>query len=58
LRQMAQADTGRLLVMDQGKLVGLVTRSAIAHFIMLRSELGFTPPAGTKPAATPESKAA
>ncbi len=58
LRQMAQSDTGRLLIMNQDKLIGLITRSAIAHFIMLRSQLGFTPPDGVKPAAVPESRAA
>lgn len=41
LRQMAEAETGRLLVMDQNRLAGLITRGAIAHFIMVRNELGF-----------------
>ncbi len=58
LRQMSQSDSGRLLVMDQDRLTGLITRSAIAHFVMLRSQLGFTPPAGTKSAEAPESRAA
>ena len=51
LRQMAEGDTGRLLVMEQDRLVGLITRSAIAHFIMLRSQLGFAPPSGAKSAS-------
>ena len=51
LRQMAESDTGRLLVMEQDRLSGLITRSAIAHFIMLRSQLGFAAPSAAKPAA-------
>lgn len=41
LRQMAEAETGRLLVIENDRLTGLITRSAIAHFIMVRNELGF-----------------
>ena len=58
LRQMAESDSGRLIVMEQDRLMGLITRSAIAHFIMLRSQLGFMPPRGAKSAATPEARAA
>ena len=46
LRQMAEGDTARLLVMDHDRLVGLLSRSGVAHFIMMRSQLGFTPPGG------------
>jgi Zn-dependent protease/predicted transcriptional regulator len=41
LRQMSESDSARLLVMEHDKLVGLITRSAIAHFVMVRSQLGF-----------------
>ncbi|MGH7935155.1 MAG: site-2 protease family protein [Candidatus Binataceae bacterium] len=43
LRQMSQADVGRLLVMDTDGLVGLISRSAIARFLFLRSESSQTP---------------
>ena len=56
LRQMAESDSGRLLVMEQDRLIGLITRSAIAHFMMLRSQLGFVPPSGTKSASTTETQ--
>ena len=44
LRQMSEADIGRLLVVQQDRLAGLITRSAIARYVMLRSQLGFTAP--------------
>jgi Zn-dependent protease/predicted transcriptional regulator len=44
LRQMSDADIGRLLVIQQDRLAGLITRSAIARYVMLRSQLGFTNP--------------
>jgi hypothetical protein len=44
--------------MEQDRLTGLITRSAIAHFIMVRSQLGFAAPDGTKAAAAPEVRAA
>jgi Zn-dependent protease/CBS domain-containing protein len=58
LRQMAESDSGRLLVMEQERLIGLITRSAIAHFIMLRSQLGFAPPSGAKSASASETQTA
>lgn len=58
LRQMAESDSGRLLVMEQERLIGLITRSAIAHFIMLRGQLGFAPPSGAKSASTAEARTA
>jgi CBS domain-containing protein len=58
LRQMAEGDSGRLLVMEQERLIGLVTRSAIAHFMMMRSQLGFAPPGEAKPAPATEPRAA
>ena len=39
LRQMVTADSGRLLVTDGDRVIGLVTRSAITRFIQLKSEL-------------------
>ncbi len=45
LHQMAEADAGRLLVMDDGRLVGLITRSAIARFVQIRAQL--SPPAAS-----------
>ncbi|HEX4211361.1 MAG TPA: site-2 protease family protein [Candidatus Binataceae bacterium] len=44
LRQMSDSDIGRLLVIQQDRLAGLITRSAIARYVMLRSQLGFTNP--------------
>jgi Zn-dependent protease/predicted transcriptional regulator len=58
LRQMAQSDSGRLIVMDQDRLTGLISRSAIAHFIMLRSQLGFTPPNSAQSASPSKAEAA
>ncbi len=58
LRQMAEGDSGRLIVMEQDRLVGLLSRSGIAHFIMLRSQLGFTPPGGAQAPSAPASAAA
>lgn len=39
LQRMAEVDAGRLLVMEDGKLVGLITRSGIGRFVHLRSQL-------------------
>jgi Zn-dependent protease len=39
LRRMDEEDTGRLLVTDGGRVVGLVTRTGITHFIQLRADL-------------------
>jgi Zn-dependent protease/CBS domain-containing protein len=58
LRQMAEADSGRLLVMEGDRLVGLLSRAGVAHFIMLRSQLGFTAPDGTRAASAPTTSAA
>ena len=57
LRQMAESDSGRLLVMEQERLIGLITRSAIAHFIMMRSQLGFAAPGEAKSAPAAEPRA-
>jgi len=58
LRQMSEAETGRLLVIENGRLIGLITRSAIAHFIMVRNELGFSTDERSedRPAASPDSE--
>ena len=47
LRQMSDADTSRLLVIQQDRLAGLITRSAIARYVMLCSQLGFNNPHAT-----------
>jgi Zn-dependent protease/predicted transcriptional regulator len=44
LRQMSDADIGRLLVIQQDRLAGLITRSAVARYVMLCSQSGFNNP--------------
>jgi Zn-dependent protease/predicted transcriptional regulator len=39
LRQMVEADLGRLLVTEGGAVVGLITRTGITRFIQIRTEL-------------------
>jgi Zn-dependent protease len=39
LRQMVEAETGRLLVTEGGNIVGLITQTGIARFIQIRSQL-------------------
>ena len=39
MHQMADADAGRLLVMDGDRMLGLITRSAIARFVQLKMQL-------------------
>ena len=39
LRRMVEADSGRLLVTDGGRVVGLITRTGITRFIQLKTEL-------------------
>ena len=39
LRQMVASDSGRLLVTDGGRVVGLITRSLITRFIQVKTEL-------------------
>jgi Zn-dependent protease/CBS domain-containing protein len=39
LRRMGEADVGRLLVTDGGRIVGLVTRTGIMRFIQLKADL-------------------
>ncbi len=43
LHRMAEANTGRLLVMDGERLAGLVTRSGIARLVQMRMVLGGEP---------------
>ena len=40
LHRMAEADAGRLLVMDGDRLAGLITRSGIARLVQMRMMLG------------------
>ncbi len=42
---MAAADIGRLLVVDQGKLVGLITRTGVTRYVHTKTQL--SAPAGT-----------
>lgn len=39
IHRMAEADVGRLLVLDASRLAGLITRSQIARFVQLKSQL-------------------
>jgi predicted transcriptional regulator len=39
VRQMALADIGRLLVVDQGKLVGLITRTGVMRYVYTKTQL-------------------
>jgi len=39
LRKMIESDSGRLLVTDGGRIVGLITRTGITRFIQLKTEL-------------------
>ncbi len=39
LHKMAEAETGRLLVMDGDRLAGLITRSGVARFLQIKSRL-------------------
>lgn len=39
MHQMADADTGRLLVMEGDRMLGLITRSAIARFVQVKMQL-------------------
>lgn len=39
MHRMAEADSGRLLVLDADRVMGLITRSQIARFVQLKSQL-------------------
>jgi CBS domain-containing protein len=39
MHQMADADAGRLLVMEGDRMLGLITRSAIARFVQVKMQL-------------------
>ncbi|MEW6271608.1 MAG: site-2 protease family protein [Thermodesulfobacteriota bacterium] len=54
LRRMLAADSGRLLVMERGRLAGLITRNGITRYVRLSSELeapGHTDEAAPRSAA-------
>jgi Zn-dependent protease len=38
MHQMADADAGRLVVMDGGRMLGIITRSAIARFVQMKMQ--------------------
>jgi Zn-dependent protease len=46
MRKMASSNVGRILVVDHGHLVGVVTREDVVRSIQTRQELGLTPGAG------------
>jgi len=46
MHRMAEADAGRLLVLDAERLTGLITRSQVARFVQLKSQLD---PSSAKP---------
>jgi Zn-dependent protease/predicted transcriptional regulator len=47
MHKMNEANSGRLVVTDQGRLVGLITRTGVARFVQIKTQLGAeTPPAG------------
>jgi Zn-dependent protease/predicted transcriptional regulator len=39
LRQMIESDTGRLLVIDNGRITGLITRTGITRVMQMKTEL-------------------
>jgi predicted transcriptional regulator len=39
LRRMAEADSGRLLVTDGGRVIGLITRTGITNVVQIKAEL-------------------
>jgi predicted transcriptional regulator len=39
IRQMVAADIGRLLVVDHGKLVGLITRTGVTRYVHTKTQL-------------------
>ncbi|HEY8515478.1 MAG TPA: site-2 protease family protein [Candidatus Binatia bacterium] len=43
MRRMAAADSGRLLVLEHGRLAGLITRNGVMHYLRLSSELDVPP---------------
>ena len=47
IRQMAAADIGRLLVVDQGKLVGLITRTGVTRYVHTKTQISAPASAAT-----------
>jgi CBS domain-containing protein len=39
-QRMAEAETGRLIVMQRGRLLGLVTKTGLSRFLQMKLELG------------------
>jgi Zn-dependent protease/CBS domain-containing protein len=39
LRKMAEADSGRLLVSDRGRVIGMITHSGLTRFVQVKTEL-------------------
>ncbi len=44
VHKMNEANSGRLLVVDNGKLAGLITRSAVMRYMQIRAQLEAKPP--------------
>lgn len=42
LRRMSEVDSGRLIVLDEGRFVGLITRGGLARFVQMKTLLGQT----------------
>jgi predicted transcriptional regulator len=36
---MGEADSGRLLVIDRGRVIGLITRNGITNFVQIKAAL-------------------
>jgi Zn-dependent protease/CBS domain-containing protein len=49
IHRMSAQDLGRLLVMEHGRLLGLVTRTGIARFVQTKAQLTSRPDAGGSP---------
>ena len=39
LRRMSDSDSSRLLVEDQGRIIGLITHTGITRFVRMKTEL-------------------
>ena len=40
MHQMNEANSGRLVVIDGGKMVGFITRTGVARIIQIKAQLG------------------
>jgi predicted transcriptional regulator len=51
IHRMGAQDLGRLLVMDKGRLLGLITRTGVARFVQMKGQLTTE----SRPAGTPQN---